>query len=133
MRWIPLADPRDQPPRLTVVGYQIVNPASMTAGPGPHPAASPFDKRISEHLGIRAFEVYQVELPPGEETVRHDHLDDQVEDVYAILYGEGWLLVDEEQVPLTPGKFVAVSMESARQVRAGDAGLVFIAICGAPH
>lgn len=125
--------PRDEPASLIFVAYQIVNPASMTAGPGPHPAASPFDKRISEHLGIRAFEVYQVELPPGEETVRHHHLDDRVEDVYAILCGEGWLLVDEEQVPLSPGQFVAVSMESVRQVRAGDDGLVFIALCGAPH
>lgn len=105
----------------------------MTAGPGPHPAASPFDKRISEHLGIRAFEVYQVELPPGEETVRHDHLDDQVEDVYVVLRGQGWLLVDKEHVPLSPGQFVAVSMDSARQVRAGRDGLVLIALCGAPH
>ena len=104
----------------------------MSVGPGPHPAASPYDKRISEHLAIRAFEVYEVELLPGAETVRHDHLDDQVRDVYAILRGGGWLLVDDEEVALGPGEFVAVSMESVRQVRAGAVGLVFIALCGAP-
>jgi len=118
------------PTSLALVSYQIVDPASITAGPGPHPAASPFDKRISEHLGVSAFEVYQVELP---ETVRHDHLADRVEDVYAILRGDGWVLVDDEQVPVGPGQFVAVTVESARQVRAGDSGLAFIALCATPH
>ncbi len=118
---------------LALVTYQIVDPTSITAGPGPHPAASPFDKRISEQLGVRAFEVYQVELPPGAETVRHDHLDDQVEDVYAILRGGGWVIVDDKPVPVEPGQFIAVTMDSARQVRAGDTGLEFIALCAAPH
>jgi conjugative relaxase-like TrwC/TraI family protein len=44
---------------------KIVDATSVMAGPGPYPAASPFDKRISEHLGVTAFEVYQVELPPA--------------------------------------------------------------------
>lgn len=98
-----------------------------------HPAASPFDKRISEHLGVTAFEVYQVELPPGQETVRHDHLADQVEDVYAIIGGTGWVIIDDEQVPVEPGQFIAVTVESTRQVRAGQSGLAFIALCGAPR
>jgi uncharacterized cupin superfamily protein len=55
---------------------KIVDATSVMAGPGPYPAASPFDKRISEHLGVTAFEVSQVELPPGGETVLHDHVDD---------------------------------------------------------
>ena len=38
--------------------YKIVDAASVQPGPGPHPAASPFDKRISEQLGVTAFEVY---------------------------------------------------------------------------
>jgi len=118
---------------LAVVTYQIVDPTSITAGRGPHPAASPFDKRISEQLGVSAFEVYQVELPPGAETVRHDHLDDRVEDVYAILRGEGWVIVDDESVAVCPGQFIAVTVESARQVRAGGTGLDFIALCAAPR
>lgn len=115
------------------VTYQIVDPSSITAGPGPHPAASPFDKRISEQLGVSAFEVYQVEPPPGAQTVRHDHLHDRVEDVYAILRGHGWVIVDDEPVPVEPGLFVAVTVESARQVRAGETGLEFIALCAAPR
>lgn len=115
------------------MAYRIVDPASIAAGPGPHPAASPFDKRISDALGVSAFEVYQVELPPGQETVRHDHLADGVEDVYAILRGEGWILVDDQEIPVKPGQFIAVTVESTRQVKAGDAGLAFIALCARPH
>jgi quercetin dioxygenase-like cupin family protein len=111
------------------VPYRIVDPASLAAGPGPHPAASPFDKRVSESLGVTAFEVYQVELPPKQETVRHNHVDDGVEDLYIFLSGTGWVIVDEDEVSVGPGKFVAVSTESARQVRAGDDSLVFVALC----
>ncbi len=118
---------------LTLVTYRLVDPTLITARPGPHPAASPFDKRISEQLGVSAFEVYQVELPPRAETVRHDHLDDRVEDVYVILRGKGWVIVDDESVSVEPGQFIAVSVESARQVRADEAGLEFIALCAAPR
>jgi mannose-6-phosphate isomerase-like protein (cupin superfamily) len=115
------------------VAYKIVDTASLAVGPGPHPAASPFDKRVNEALGISAFEVYKVELPPDAETVRHDHRDDGVEDLYFIVSGDGWVIVDGEQLPLRPGLFVAVTVESARQVRAGSSGLTFVALCGTPH
>lgn len=111
------------------MSYAIVNAASIPAGPGPHPAASPYDKRISEHLGLTAFEVYQIELPAHAETVLHDHADDQVEDMYTILRGSGWLVVDDETVPVVPGQFVAVGIASKRQVCAGADGLVLIAVC----
>lgn len=87
----------------------------------------------AEALGISAFEVYQVELPPGAETVRHDHLDDGVEDLYFIVSGEGWVLVDDEQLTIRPGQFIAVSVESTRQLRAGNRGLSLVALCGVPR
>lgn len=111
------------------MSYTIVDVASVHAQPGPHPAASPYDKRISDQLGITAFEVYQVELPPDGQTVLHAHTDDQVEDTYAFLGGNGWLVVDGEHVPVRPGQFATVSLDSQRQVRAGADGLAFIAVC----
>lgn len=112
------------------MSYRIVDASEVPAEPGPHPAASPFDKRLSDWLGLQAFEVYQVELPPDAETVAHDHIGDRVEDVYAFLRGEGWVVVDGEEVPVEPGSFVAVTFESKRHVRAGETGLMFVAICG---
>lgn len=109
--------------------YRIADPALIDAGPGPHPAASPFDKRVSEHLGLTAFEVYQVELPAQAHTVMHHHNDDDVEDLYVFTAGTGWVIVDDEQISVRPGHYVAVSLDALRQVRAGDDGLTFTAIC----
>jgi uncharacterized cupin superfamily protein len=80
-------------------------------------------------LGVRGFGVYLVELPPGAQSVPHDHAVDRAEDVYAVLRGSGALGVDGDEVPLRPGMFVAVTPTSARCVRAGGEGLVYIAIC----
>ncbi|RPA12495.1 cupin [Gordonia sp. OPL2] len=112
------------------MGHIIVDAASIQAGYGPHPAASPYDKRISETLGITAFEVYQVELPPGAQTVPHDHLDDNNDDVYAVIAGSGWVVVDDDAVPIWLGQFVSVEVGSSRYLRAGENGLTVIAVCG---
>ncbi|UEA61778.1 hypothetical protein LK459_20770 [Gordonia otitidis] len=101
------------------MGYVIVDAKSVAAGHGPHPAASPFDRRISETLGITAFEVYQVELPAHAETVTHDHTDDRNDDVYAIISGSGWVVVDDTPYPITPGQFISVDLEHRRHLRAG--------------
>lgn len=113
------------------MAYKTVDAAAVKPSPGAHPAASPHDKGIGQALGIRAFGLYQVELPPGEETVRHDHTDDEAEDVYAIVRGTGIVVVDGQEVPVRPGQFIAVTPDSVRQVRASDSGLVFIAVCAA--
>lgn len=109
--------------------YAIVHGVDLPIGRGPHPAASPFDKRVSDQLGLRAFELYQVALPPGSSTEPHDHLHDDVEDAYAVVRGSGWLIVDGEEIPITSGHFVAVTKESTRFIRAGADGCDFIAVC----
>jgi hypothetical protein len=45
--------------------YQTAGAAALKPWPGPHPAASPHDKDVGRALGIRAFGLYQVELPGG--------------------------------------------------------------------
>jgi mannose-6-phosphate isomerase-like protein (cupin superfamily) len=79
---------------------------------------------------LSAFEAYFVELPPGESTVQHDHLDDRAEDLYVIVRGSGWVVVDDERVPVEPHQFVAVTLESSRQLVAGNEGPHFVAVCG---
>ena len=111
------------------MSHVIVDGAALDTGRGPHPAASPFEKRVGEAIGITAFGLYQIELPPGEETVPHDHTDDGAEDAYAILRGTGWVVIDGEETPVVPGQYIAVTVESSRHLRAGADGLVFIAVC----
>ena len=111
------------------MGYRVVAATDISAEPGPHPAASAYDKGIGAALGVQRFGIYQVELPPGAETVAHDHTEDGAEDVYAFLRGSGVVIVDGTEVPVQPGMFIAVDRDSTRQVRAGPNGLVFIAVC----
>jgi len=113
------------------VSFTTVSAATLAAGPGPHPAASAYDKGVGEALGVSAFGLYQVELPAGAVTVEHDHIEDRAEDVYAVLRGRGAVLVDGHEVLIGPGQFVAVTPESTRFVRAGADGLTFFAVCAA--
>jgi uncharacterized cupin superfamily protein len=113
------------------VAYRRIDAAQLAPAPGPHPAASRYDKGVGQALGITAFGIYQVELPPAGETVRHDHRDDRAEDLYAAVAGSGVVVVDGEEVPIAPGQFVAVDPESTRYVRTGGEGLCFIAVCAA--
>jgi mannose-6-phosphate isomerase-like protein (cupin superfamily) len=64
----------------------------------------------------------------------HVHREDRAEDVYAAIHGTGTgtFIVIGEEVPLGPGRFIAVTPDSARHVRAGDDGLVLIAVCAPP-
>ncbi len=113
------------------MAHTKIDAAEINPSAGPHPAASRFDKDLGQALDIGAFGIYQAELPPGAETVRHDHLDDRAEDMQAVVRGAGVVVVDDEEVPAEPGHFIAVTPESARQVRAGDTGLVVVAVCTA--
>jgi mannose-6-phosphate isomerase-like protein (cupin superfamily) len=73
--------------------------------------------------------VYQVELPPLARSTPHDHEDDGVEDMYAVIAGSGRVVVDEEIVDVEPGMFVSVEPGATRSVEAGEDGLVYIAVC----
>lgn len=111
------------------MSWSVTHADDVPSGHGPHPATSPYDKRLSGPLGLTAFDLYQVDLPPGASTVPHDHLDDGAEDAYAVVRGSGWLVVDGTEVPIGVGHFVAVSKESNRSVRAGADGCVLVAVC----
>lgn len=97
--------------------------------PCPRSRGEPVRQAHQRNLGFASFEVYQVELPPGEQTA-HSHLEDLVEDVYVVIAGDGWLVVDGESVPITTGQFSAVTLGSTRHVLAGPKGLTLVAICG---
>ena len=91
--------------------------------------ASIFDKRVSAELGLSRFGLYHIDLPPGATTEPHDHMQDEVEDAYAVIRGDGWVIVDGQEVRIHVGQFVGVTKESNRFIRAGKNGCVLIAVC----
>ncbi len=89
-------------------------------------------RALSDPLGVQAFRVNQLELPPGHQGPEHDHTGDGQEEVYAVIAGAGTLSVGGEEILLTPGSYVFVAPEVRRQIKAGDEGLVYVGI-GAPR
>lgn len=104
------------------MAFTIVDPASERA--------IGEEGRLRDALGVTAFGVFQVELPPGTETAEHDHTADGAEDVYAVIGGTGWVVVDGEARAVRPGEFVFITPDSTRYMRAGPDGLTYIAVCG---
>ncbi len=89
-------------------------------------------RQLSVELGVGAFGISQIELPPGASGPEHDHADDGQEEVYVPIRGRGSIRVDGEDVELHPGVVVFVTPESTRQLSGGDEGLAFVAV-GAPR
>jgi quercetin dioxygenase-like cupin family protein len=104
------------------VAFRIVDPASEDA--------IGEEGRLRDALGVTAFGVFQVQLPPGTETTAHDHTTDGAEDVYAVIEGSGWVVVDGDARPVRAGEFVFITPDSTRHMRAGPDGLTYIAVCG---
>lgn len=106
------------------MAHKLVEAGDVEAGHGVFRA-------LSAPLGVRAFRINQLELPPGHQGPEHDHIGDGQEEVYAVISGDGTLRVDDEELSLKPGSYVYCSPESRRQIRAGAEGLVYVGI-GAP-
>ena len=95
------------------------------------PAVGAFRKmRIA--LGVNAFGINQIEMPPGFAGPQHDESATGHEEVYVVLSGSGDLTVDGDRVELRPGRYVRVAAGATRQITAGDDGLTFTAV-GAPE
>jgi quercetin dioxygenase-like cupin family protein len=85
-------------------------------------------KSLRGPLGVTAFGINELELPPGAEGPEHDHTKDGQEEVYAIVRGGGTIRVDGNEIELRPGHYVYLSPEARRQMVAGDQGLAWIGI-----
>jgi mannose-6-phosphate isomerase-like protein (cupin superfamily) len=88
-------------------------------------------RRVRVALGVTAFGINQIELPPGGHGREHDESATGQEEVYYVLAGRGTIAVDGDLVELRPDRYVFVPPGTMRQVRAGDEGVAYICV-GAP-
>ncbi len=89
-------------------------------------------KRVRQALGITAFGINQIQLPPGGQGSDHDESASGQEEVYLVIEGDGVMAVDGELVELRPDRFVFVPPGTQRQVRAGDRGITFVCVGSPP-
>ena len=106
-------------------GYTVADSADVEAAMGAF-------RKMRIALGVKAFGINQIEMPPAFSGPEHDESATSHEEVYVVLSGSGELSVDGQRVELLPGRYVRVSAGATRQVTAGDGGLTFIAV-GAPE
>jgi uncharacterized cupin superfamily protein len=89
-------------------------------------------QQIRRRLGVLAFGINQVDLPPGVAGREHNHAESGQEEVYLVLSGGGIMRVDGDEVPLEPGRYVFVAAARTRQLIAGPDGLSWVVV-GAPR
>lgn len=85
-------------------------------------------KPLRQPLGLTAFGINQLELPPSAEGPEHDHGGDGQEEVYAIIRGGGTIRIDGQEHSLEPGQYVFLAPGTSRQMVAGPDGLAWIGV-----
>jgi len=92
------------------------------AGPG---GAVRFVRR---QLGVEAFGINWIELPPDTEGRDHDEADTGQEEVNVVVRGGGVYRIDDQEVPVREGDFLRFDPDTRRCPIAGPNGLTLLAV-----
>ena len=103
-------------------GYAVANVDSLADGPG--------FRKVRRALGVTAFGVNAIEIPPGYETGRHYH--EKQEELYFVHCGRVEMTFDDgESHVLGPGGVARVDAATIRQVKnVGDEPAVYLVTGG---
>jgi uncharacterized protein YndB with AHSA1/START domain/quercetin dioxygenase-like cupin family protein len=85
-------------------------------------------RMMGRELGVAAFGVNELELPPNGEGPEHDHAADGQEEVYVVVRGGGTIRLGGAEEQLAPGRWVFLSADQRRQMVAGPDGLAWIGV-----
>jgi uncharacterized cupin superfamily protein len=84
-------------------------------------------------LGAEAFGFNVVDIAPGGALPAHDHSGDDQEEVYAVLDGEGTIVVDGEEYPAPAGTYVRLAPEVNRTIRNASEAPIRCLVIGVPR
>ena len=91
-----------------------------------------FAKLVRAGLGITAFGVQIMDLPPTYTTEAHDERDTGQQELYVALRGAGSVVIDDAPVPLDSEHLVRVDAGVSRVLRSGPDGLRVLCVGGVP-
>jgi uncharacterized cupin superfamily protein len=93
-----------------------------------------FAKLVRQGLGITAFGVQVMDLPPDYATKSHDESETGQEELYVGLRGSGAIVIDDagERLALDIDHMVRVSPGVARTLTSGPGGLRVLCVGGCP-
>jgi mannose-6-phosphate isomerase-like protein (cupin superfamily) len=90
--------------------------------------------RVRAELGVSAFGVQILDLPPdsGDLAPEHDHRHDGQEELYVLLSGSAEIALPDRALVLDPQTLVRVAPDTRRRVRSGPNGARLLVVGGVP-
>ena len=85
-------------------------------------------KLVAAGLEAAAIRMNQFDNEPNQAGKEHDERESGQEEIYSALKGAGVIVVDGDEIPLEPGRYVLVEPGSTRQVVAGPEGLSYLIV-----
>jgi hypothetical protein len=91
-----------------------------------------FAKLVRTGLGISAFGVQIMDLPPDYMTASHDESDTGQQELYVALRGAGAVVTGDTRLPLDPDHVARVDAGIDRVLTSGPEGLRVLCVGGVP-
>ena len=88
---------------------------------------------VRRTLGLSAFGMNLVEIPPGESIPEHDETGRDQEEVFFVIAGSPTLVLDGEDHPAPAGTFARLDPEHVRTVRNDGGETARVLIASAPR
>lgn len=88
---------------------------------------------VRRTLGLRAFGINLVDIPPGEQLPEHDETARDQEEVFYVVSGKVTLVVDSDEHQLPTGTFARLDPEHTRTVRNDSDEPASVLIASAPR
>jgi uncharacterized cupin superfamily protein len=88
---------------------------------------------VRRTLGVRAFGVNVVDIPPGEQIPEHDETARDQEELFLVLAGSPTLLIDGEEHDVSEGTFARIDPAHRRTVSNGGEQPARVLIISAPR
>lgn len=88
---------------------------------------------VRKSLGLQAFGMNIVELPPGETIPEHTEIDRDQEEVFFILRGVAIMVIDGKEYEAPEGTFIRLDPEPSRYVKNKSDSVIKILIISAPR
>ena len=88
---------------------------------------------VRRTLGVTAFGVNLVDVPPGEQIPEHDETDRDQEEVFYVVAGTPTLVIDGEDHVARAGTFARLDPQHSRTVRNDGDELASVLIASAPR
>ena len=83
-------------------------------------------------MGVTAFGVQVMDLPPDYTTQSHDEADSGQQELYVGLRGAGWVLTDEQRLPIGEGMLIRIDAGVGRRLASGPDGVRILCVGGLP-